>query len=216
MVPHRTTRREVLGLSGATLVSLTGCMTRTSGSDQRGSPSPTASEPEYSHRIDMPESITVREPEGKPAVRSEVHSPTEDMFESSAQWDYEDWIVTSPGDRDALEFSQSASGVEAAREFITTTDLSESTLLVHQYDLGTCETRELTQLEWGSNFSCGDVDCVGISLTYEPTERDVDCRETDGANTDGPPYSEGSYASETTFARIPAQIQSYGRFSVQA
>lgn len=209
------TRRKILGLSGVVLVGFTGCMTQTSGSETRGTPSPTASEPEYSHSIDRPESIIVREPEGKPAVRSEVHSPTEDMFETSAKWDYEDWLVTSPSDRDALSFSQSTNGVKAARDFIATTDLSESTLLVHQYNISKCETRELTRLKWGSNFGCGDADCVGISLNYESTERDGDCQGPEDGNSDSPPYSEGSYASETTLIRIPGQIQSYGRFSVQ-
>ena len=208
-------RREVLSLSGVTLASLAGCATRTSDSDRQESPSPTASEREYEHSVNTPESITVREPEGNPAVHSSNHSPEEDMFESSAKWDYEDWIVTSPNERDVLNFTQSTNGVEAARDFIAATDLSNSTLLVHQYNIGTCETRRLTRLKWSSNFSCGDVDCVGIFLNYESTERDGDCPGTDADDSDSPPYSEDSHASETTFIRIPAQIQSYGRFAVQ-
>ena len=215
MVPHRVTRREILSLSGMTLAGLAGCTTEASDFDRQESPSPTASEPEYSHNVDSPESITVREPDGKPVVRSALHSPEENMFESSAKWDYEDWLVTSPNERDALNFSLSTTGVEAAKEFVDATDLSETTLLVHQYNIGKCETRQLTQLKWDSDFSCGDTDCVGILLDYKSTERDGDCQVTDSDDSDSPPYSEGSYASETTLIRIPAQIQSYGRFSVQ-
>lgn len=215
MVPHRVTRREILSLSGVTLVSLAGCATEASDFDRRESPSPTTSEPEYSHSVNSPESITVREPEGKPAVRSALHSPEENTFESSAKWDYEDWVVTSPNERDALNFSPSTTGVEAAKEFVNATDLSGTTLLVHQYNIGKCETRQLTQLKWDSDFSCGNKDCVGILLNYESTERDGDCQVTDSDDSDSPPYSEGSHASETTFTRIPAQIRSYGRFSVQ-
>lgn len=215
MDPDRLTRRAVLSLSGVVLVGLVGCTKLISDSDRGKSPTPTASELEYSHSVDTPESIKVRNPGGEPAVRSSAHSPEEDMFESSASWEYEDWIVTTPSERDALTFSQATNGVEAARDFITATDLSETTLLVHQYNIGECETRQLNRLKWGSDFSCGDVKCVGIYLHYEPTEREGDCQATDSNDSDSPPYSEDSHASETTFIRTTAQIQSYGRFSVQ-
>lgn len=216
MVPNQLTRREALRLSGAALGGLAGCATHVPDSDRGTSPTPTASELEYAHSVDTPTSINVRNPTGKPAVHSSAHSPEEDIFESSANWAYEDWIVTALGERDALNFSRETTGIEAAREFITATALSETTLLVHQYNIGECETRQLNRLEWGSEFSCGDAECIGISLNYEPTERDGDCQSTDPNDTDSPPYSEGSYASETTFIRIPALIPSYGRFSVQA
>ncbi|WP_396611601.1 hypothetical protein ACH9L7_15585 [Haloferax sp. S1W] len=210
MVPHHATRREVLSLSGAALASLAGCTTRTSNREQ--SPSPTASEPDYPHRVDTPDTVTVRNPDGEPAADSSDHSPEEDMFESSPHWAYEDWLVTAPGEREALNFSQAHTGVEAARDFIAATDLSETTLLVHQYNIGPCETRQLSRLEWGTEFSCGDIECTGIALGYDLTERDGDCNET---GSDGPPYRAGSYASEATFVRIPAQLESYGRFRVQ-
>lgn len=137
------------------------------------------------------------------------------MFESSASWDYEDWLVTSPKERELLKYSQGTNQVAAARDFIAATDLSETILLVHQYNIGKCETRQLTHLKWGFDFSCGDRDCVGILLTYDSTERDGDCHGLNSDDSDTPPYSEDSHASETTFIRIPVQMQSYGRFSVQ-
>lgn len=215
MVPNQLTRRDVLRLSGVALVGLSGCATQASDSDRRNSPSPTARERENAHRVDMPESINVRNPAGKPAVHSSAHSPEENMFESSASWDYEDWVVTSPSERDVLAFSEATNGVEAARDFIGATDLSETTLLVHQYNIGECDTRRLTRLRWGSDFSCGDIECVGISLNYEQTEREGGCQGIDSGESATPPYSKDSYANETTFIRIPAQIQSYGHFSVQ-
>lgn len=215
MSPQLLTRRDVLSLSGATLVALAGCTSGFSNSDRRESPSPTATEQEYSHNIDTPESIKVREPEGEPAVRSPAHSPGEDMFESSARWEYEDWLVTSPKERELLNFSTGTNQVTEARDFIAATDLTETTLLVHQYNISDCETRRLTRLKWDSNFSCGDRDCVGVFLNYELTERDGDCQGNDSDNSDSPPYSEDSHANEAIIIRIPAQISSYGRFSVQ-
>lgn len=214
-MPSHISRRDVLGLSGVTFASLAGCMSRSSNSDRRESPSPTASEHEYAHTVNSPELITVREPEGKPAVRSSTRSPEENIFESSARWDYEDWIVTSPNGQEALDFTQTTNGVEAAKDFIAATDLSKTTLLVHQYDIGECQTRRLIRLKWSSDFSCGDVDCAGIFLNYELTQRDGDCPGTDADDSDSPPYGENSHASETAFIRIPSKIQSYGRFSVQ-
>lgn len=213
MVPNRLTRRKILSLSGGTLVGFAGCTARLS--DRGESPSPTASERQYSHQVDVPESINVRNPAGEPAIQSSDHSPEEDMFESSASWDYEDWIVTSSRERDALTFSQGTNNVQAAKDFIAATNFSESTLVVHQYNIGECQTRRLNRLKWGSDFSCGDRECVGIFLHYEQTEREGNCAGADSADSDGPPYSEDSHASETTFVRLPAQIQSYGRFSVQ-
>lgn len=215
MLPERSTRRAVLGLSVAAVAGLAGCAALSPDAGGSGTPSPTASEPEYSHSVDAPDSATVRKSEGEPAVRSSAHDSGEDMFESEAAWDYEDWIVTSPSERDVLEFSRGADGVEAARAFVAATDLSETTLLVHQYDVASCETRRLDRLKWGPGFSCGDVECVGLFLSYEPTECDGDCGDTESEESDGPPYSEGSHASEATFVRIPARIGSYGRFSVQ-
>lgn len=211
MVPDRLTRREVLGLSSAAAVGLAGCPAGGADPD-RGSPTPTATEREYANSVDAPESVTVRNPEGRPAVRSSARSPEEDAFESSASWAYEDWLVTAPGGREGLSFSPATTGVEAAREFLTATDLSEATLLVHQYDTGECETRRLARLEWDTGLSCGDVECVGIHLDYDRTERDG-C-QTDSGGSDGPPY-EGPHANEATFVRVPARIASYGRFSFQ-
>ena len=213
MVRGRLTRREVLTLSGIALVGLAGCSTRATDPDDRNTS--TVTERQYSHSIDTPDSIRVRNPEGKPAIRSSAHSPEENVSESSASWDYEDWIVTSPSERNALNFPQAANGAEAARDFIAATDLSEETLLVHQYNIDECETRQLDRLKWSNDVSCGDVECVGLYLTYEPTERDSDCQDNDSDDSDSPPDREDSHDSETTFIRIPTQIQSYGSFSVQ-
>ena len=218
MVPDRLTRRDALRLSSMTLVGLAGCGARgleEGPADTAPQETPTATEREHSHSVATPETITVRNAAGKPAVRSSARSPEENVFESSARWDYEDWIVTSSSERNALSFSRATNGVEAARDFIAATDLSEATLLVHQYDIGECESRQLDRLNWSDDVSCGDADCVGVHLEYERTERDGDCQGDDSDESDSPPYGRDSYDSEATLVRIPARMQSYGRFSVQ-
>lgn len=215
MVPDRFSRRGALHLSGLTFLGLAGCSARPPDIGGRDTSTPTASEPEYSHSVDSPESSKVRNPEGEPAVRSSARPPGEGVFESSASWDYEDWLVTSPREADALDFSRATTDVDAATEFVTDTDLSRETLLVHQYNVGECETRRPTRLEWDTELACGGVACTGINLSYRQDTRDSDCQGDDTGNDDGPPYSEGSYDSEVTFVRIPARIQSYGQFGYQ-
>jgi hypothetical protein len=215
MAPHRPTRRDVLGLSGVALVGLAGCTTEFGHADGQDSPTPTVTEREYSHTVDSPASITVRNPEGEPAVRASDYAPEKDGFDAASQWDYEDLLVTSPKKRELLEFSPGTNRVGPAREFMTATDFDDTTLLVHQYDVGACQTRRLDRLEWDTNFSCGERDCAGIFLTYELTGLGGDCQDPDADENDGPPYSDDSHASEATFVRIPDRIQSYGRFGVQ-
>ena len=171
-------------------------------------PTPTVGVPEYSNGVDEPASATVRNPEAEPAVRSSARSPGEDLFESSAAWEYEDWLVTAPEERDALEFASATAGIETATEFASAIDFSGETLLVHQYDVSACATRRLMGIEWREDAECGSIECVEIRLTYRETERD-DCSGSEDQT--GPPY-DGDYVSEATFVRIPDRIRSYGAF----
>jgi hypothetical protein len=212
VVPGPPSRRDVLRLSSLALLGLAGCATRARDADGRDAASPTATEPTYSRRVDAPASRPVRNPQGGPAVRSSAHTPGEDVHESSASWRHEDWLVTTGDERDALSFSRAATGVDAATAFLADTDLSAETLLVHQYAVAECETRRLDRLEWTRGLECGDAACVGIRLHSERTGRDGDCRGDGAAGTVESPSEEDARVGEATFVRIPARIQSYGRF----
>lgn len=214
MVSDQSSRRDALHLSTVVLLGLAGCSTQ-SDAERQSTSTPTVSKPEYSHSMDSPDSTKVRNPNGEPAVRSSTRSPEENLFESTASWNYENWVVTSSGGQDALSFARATTGVEAATDFAAHTDFSEETLLIHQYNIGKCETRQPTRLRWGNGFTCGDVSCAGISLNYDQDTPSSGCQETATASNDSPPYSEGSYDNESTFVRIPAQIQSYERFRSQ-
>lgn len=211
MAPDGLSRRDVLRLSPTALLGLAGCSAGTTDADERDSATPTAGEPEFTHSVDSPKSATVRNPEGNPAVRSSARSPEENAFESAAAWNYEDWLITSPREGDALEFSDSATGVDSTTALVADTDFSQETLLVHQYNVPACETRRPVRIRWGGDFTCGDVECVGIRLQYDRRQRGDDCE----SSAESPPYPEGTYDSEAAFVRVPAQIQSYGRFGYQ-
>ncbi|WP_255198164.1 hypothetical protein [Halorarius litoreus] len=212
------TRRRFLRAGGLALgVGLAGCATRALDGDRDdATPSPTASEPTYARRVDAPESTTVRNHDGEPVVRSSAHTPEANLFEESASWAYEAWLVADQRDREALDVSRATAGADAARQFLADTDLSTATVLVHQYTVPECETHRLDRLEWRTDAQCGDRACVDIQLRYEDTTWDGDCQASETDELDGgPPYPEGTYASEATLVRIPSEIQSYGSFGYQ-
>ena len=212
------TRRRLLRSGSLALgLGLAGCATRVLDDEENdATPSPTASEQTYTHRVDDPASATVRNRDGEPVVRSTAHTPEEDLFEDAASWAYEDWLVTDRRDREALDLSRATADADAARQFVADTDLSDATLLVHQYNVAECETRRLARIEWTEDAACGDRACVDLQLQYEDTTWGGGCQagETDGLD-DGPPYTEGTYHSEATLVRIPAEIASYGSFGYQ-
>lgn len=137
------------------------------------------------------------------------------MFESSADWAYEHWLVTTPREREGLSLSIESTGSDPAPTFIMETDLSEETLLVHQYNIGTCATRRVAELAWHTTAECGNRACAGIRLRYEQIARDGPCATGETDSSDSPPYPEDERASEATVIRIPDRVQSYTSFGYQ-
>lgn len=177
MVPARLTRRDALRLSSAALAGLAGCTTR--DSDEPDLSSPTATERQYSQRVTGPESRKVRNPDGEPAVRSSAHSPERDHpfsgdLEPAPGWGHEYWFVTSPSERNALEFSEATIGVEAASDFVADTDLSEATLLVQQYMSGECTTVQLHGFEW-EEAERGPDGSYDVRAEYRDSQTDGNC-----------------------------------------
>lgn len=194
------TRRDALHLSILPLLGIAGC---TTGSfDETPTTSSTATEQTYEHSVDVPETSTIRHPEGKPAVRSSERFPEEDILESSSLWGHERWIIDTPRERDALEFAEGATGVDRAKDFIADTDLSQETLLVHQYYVDGCTTHTLDQLKWGET-SAGDAVGTAIRLNYDTVERDADCQSRDSEDDNPADGSDPTDDTETMFVRIP-------------
>ncbi|WP_435360468.1 hypothetical protein [Haloarchaeobius sp. DFWS5] len=213
MKSDRLSRREILHLSSIGLAGLAGCAGQGPNDSGGKTPTATAGEPTYSDVVDSPASVTVRNSEGKSAVRSTEHSPEENLSESEPQWDYEDWLVTSTAEGEALEFQSTTTGGDEAATFVADTDFASETVVVHQYNISPCETRRPNRLKWGENFSCGGATCAGIYLGYE--EEDVDDECEDDESFGGPPSSDDPHDSEAALVRIPDQLRSYGRFSSQ-
>lgn len=209
MVSDRISRRDALRLSSLVAAGLAGCA---AGEDREGQSSPTATVVTHENSVAEPESVSVRNPDGEPAVRSTVESPGEDLFEDGADWAYEDWLVRNADEREALEFADASTGVEDAEAFAAETDLTEATLLVHQYNLAACEHRALEGLQWSTGRSCGDATCTHIDLEYDGTVDESGC---DGESPGGPPFPEETRQNAATLVRIPAQVDSYGSLGSQ-
>jgi hypothetical protein len=209
MVPEEISRRDALRFSGLAAIGLAGCASEDGPEESR---SPTATVVTHENSVSDPKSTTVRNPDGEPAVRSAVGSPEENLFEDEASWAYEDWLVRNAEEREALEFAGATTGVEDAEAFASETDLSEETLLVHQFNLAACETRTLDLLEWSTGRSCGEATCTHIDLEYDGT---VDESECEGDSPGGPPFPEETRHNAATLIRIPARVESYGSLGSQ-
>lgn len=212
MLPDQLSRREILGISGVGILGLAGCAGDTVGLSEQTA-SPTASEREYAHAVESPESVTVRATDGVPAVRSSARTPNKNLFDDTTKWDDEEWLVRTTEERDSLLFSASANGIEQAQSFLTGTELSETTLLVHQYTIDRCATKELDRLAWDTNRSCGEQTCSALQLEYQRIRRDEMCGTPE---TDATDSASDTLDSEATFVRIPAQIEQYRSFGTRS
>lgn len=184
-------RRRFLGaVAGAGLaVGTSGC-TGTTGTPTA---TPTANEVRLSHAVETPDARRVRNPNGAPAVRSSLVDPP-------GGWTDATWAVSSPDDRESLEFAPEAVGVDAAREFVRATDLSARTVLVDQYRVGACSTRRLERLRWDRH-ATGPGEGAGVAVEYATVDRDADCEEGDPADV------------EATLVRVPADVERVDYFS---
>lgn len=180
-------RRAVLGTLSALLVG--GC----TESDPE-EPSPTATERSFAHSLDAPTLQKVRRADGGPAIRSSAFTPTE-------SWAPTQWVVTDASDRDALDVSAESTGRDEVATFVAETDLSTQTVLVHQYNVESCHTRQLNRVRWGEAES-GPEGTAAVRVEYTTVERDDCRRETDEA-------------VEATVVRMPTSVERLGYFGSQ-
>lgn len=110
----------------------------------------------------------------------------------SPSWEYEDWTVGTRREREALEFADAATGVEATRAFVERTNLDSETVLVHQYRVDRCRTRTLERLRWTP---VDEPVAGGVDLVLEYDERKETCERG------------GAKASEATVVRLPGGFE---------
>jgi hypothetical protein len=192
-------RRRALAGGVALLAGLSGC----SGSGVEGTDTATVTERSYERSVSDPSAVTGRNRNGEPAVRSSDRLTSDEFQGTPAISAAEHWAVSEPGQRDALTFDGARNGGDEARTFAAETDLSTATLIVHQYYVDSCRTRELDRLEWGAAGQGPDAS-VEIDLSYDVVPYDGVC--------DG----DGLGPVEATLFRIPDTIGTIMGFGYMA
>ena len=138
MVPT-TRRRALLGAAGV-LAGLAGCAghTASSGSSSGSDPLPNVETD--------PARYALRNPAREPAVWIGPEDGTETDDDHRGR---PGGLVASPTTADRLAFAP-VDGVEAAREFVETTDFERETLLVEATPVGACYELEFCHVEWST------------------------------------------------------------------
>lgn len=193
--PPPLSRRQVLAGSALslTLAGVSGCQETTADT-----PTATVTEQNFPNTVDDPESRTVRNSEDGPAVTSTAHSPHEDFVEEGSDWGDEHWAIGTESERDALQYAQPTTGVEAAQSFVAETDLAAETLVVNQYRIEPCRSMQLERLQWVED---GDAPegYYDVDLAY--ADADVEGCDEDGAKD-----------VEATIFRLPTEIEGLSSF----
>lgn len=114
-------------------------------------------------------------------------------------WSSTEWLVTDPSDRDALDYSAGATGVEETKAFVEGTDLSERTLLVHQHTFEECTSVQVERLEWKESRDSSD-GAFDFGVEYALSERGENCEQ------------DRSKDAITSVTRVPATVQEIGNF----
>jgi hypothetical protein len=193
--PPPLSRRQVLAGSALTLTlaGLSGCQETTADT-----PTATVTEQNFPNTVDDPEFRTVRNSEDGPAITSSAHSPQEDFVEEGSDWGDEHWAIGTESERDALQYAQPTTGVEAAQSFVAETDLAAETLVVNQYRTDPCRSMRLERLQWVED---GDAPegYYDVDLAYD--DSDVGGCDEDGAKD-----------VEATVFRLPTEIEGLSSF----
>jgi hypothetical protein len=194
--PPSLSRRQVLVGSALTLTlaGLSGCQETTADT-----PTATVTEQSFPNTVEDPESLTVRNSEDGPALTSSAHSPQEDFVEEGSDWGDEHWAIGTESERDALQYAQPTTGVEAAQSFVAETDLSAETLVVNQYRIEPCRSMQLDRLQWVEDRDAPD-GYYDVDLVYADSDVEGDCDE------DAPKDV------EATVFRLPTKIEGLSSF----
>lgn len=126
--------------------------------------------PEFPNSTTTAATKKVRTSDGSPAIRSSSFTP-------KSEWETEEWLVGSVDERNALQFSESTSGVKEAKTFLGDIDFSNETVLIVQYPVNKCRTQELELLKWGPANE-GPSGYTSFWLKFSVVERKTTCEET--------------------------------------
>lgn len=176
-------RRQVLGAAAVVVGGGSGCTGMGAQETPTTSPTVTSTEPTYSH---CTRNLTTRQAyhsTGKPVIRSTEFIPATD-------WTSTEWVVASPSDRDALNYSSEATDIDVVRGYIHDTDLSARSILIHQYNFDECTDLQVERVMWEEvmDSSSGRFD---LAVEFADINSDENCKK----------------GTITTVMRIPAAIE---------
>lgn len=180
-------RRGFLGSAATLLVGASGCTT--SADEETPTPTPThpvQTESVYDRCIPDPPSRMARHPDGEAPIRSSEHTPT-------VEWTDTEWVVANSDQRDALEYFSDASGIVDVEQFVTDTDLSAHSLLIHQYT-GECLMLDPVRFKFDES---GDR-TSNFAMEYDDVEPDGDCG------------NDNSEQAGVTVLRVPVEVEEVG------
>lgn len=127
----------------------------------------------------------LRNSSGEMAVRSSAVEPDEE-----AGWAPMHWLINSAKDYFVLDIPSEVEGRTEVRGMLENTDFSTNAVLVHQYNVEECLTRDVKKVQW---------DETGVRIEYVARDRQTDC-EAD------------AFDVEATFVRIPGEVRELGNF----
>lgn len=166
-----TSRRRILKCVPAILTGVSGCTGQNYQSeDTSTTPTATKRKQDFPHSTKTPVTKKVRASSGTFAVRSSTFTP-------ASEWKTTEWLVSSEDERDAITFSNGASGVEDAKKFLNGFDFSNKTVLIVQYPINKCRTKKLELLKWGPA-NGGSNGTASFWLEFSIVKRETSCEES--------------------------------------
>ena len=173
-------RRGFLSLLAAAAATSSGCL-----SNEDNSTTEQDDEDHLQNTEQNPSSEKLRNTTGEIAVTSSAVEPDEE-----AGWAPMYWLINSAKDYFVLDIPSDVEGRSEVRGMLEETDFSSNTVLVQQYNIDECLTRDVESVRW---------DETGVRVKYVGRDRQTDCEG-------------GVFDVEATFVRIPGEVRELGYF----
>lgn len=145
------TRRQTLHGAAALLAAFAGCSGESSHSSSHG-----PGREDYPENVELdPETYSLRNPTGGPAVRRRPETTSEDDDRAGRDEDerrrvHDYWFVASTADAKDLVYAD-VDGAAEARRFVEGTDFDSETIFVYQQTVGECYRLELCYVGWSAD-----------------------------------------------------------------
>ncbi|MFC6954924.1 hypothetical protein [Halorubellus litoreus] len=183
-----TRRHIVTSLTGFIAVS-TGCLESVSeGPKPEASATKTVAEKRFTQLEEEPAHIEARLSDLKPVGTTNKITPADGWVPSN-------WSINKQEHLEGVDIDNTIDNSEEVNKFLTDIGFSEYSLLVHQYPILSCRSRNLETLQWGDPAEQG----TPIKLNYSLSKREC--------NTSSEEHV------EMTIVRVPANIPFVGYFS---